>query len=755
MAKKHTVAELNQLYTEASSCDQEKFAEMRSNILLIAGDHYTRKGSKFWQRIKDDKSLNQEQKIRLTKNHVQRIHKAYVNHVLSACPGTAIEPHNEKELQDQKAAELHGSVWEDGKRKTRYAERLNDWGNAYCGIGEVHTKIFFDPNAGEFVGYEQEVDEQGQPLYETNEMGMHLADEQGNLIPKASDRAVFTGLLKFKDIFGFNLLRSPNAQTLQDSPYLIERYMADIEDIQAMIDPKDPEIEDKKRRIASCGDDTFHIFDANKASYSTVKNQALVKEFHFRKCPQYPKGYYYIVVGDVEIAKDEHPFGVFPIISQTYEKHPTAPRGVAPVKTMRPYQIEINRCASKIAEHHVTLGDDKLIMMSGSKLQQGSSVPGIRGYTVTGAPPTILPGRDGSQYLAVMKDNIAELYDVMMVSEMGVEKNGQLDPYAMLFKSASQKQKHAQPTKGFERFLIDVTEAWLELKRNYADENEIIPIIGKQEAVNISEFKNSNPLAYQIKVVAQAEDVETKMGKQLVLNHMVQYTAGKLDKQDLGKLMRLMPYANFEEGMSDLTLDYDVATNVILALDRGDVVQPYQYDNMPYMIKRLTARMRQADFRTMPPNIQQNYAKAVQQYEQLIVKQQQAIKEANADFIPTDGYLVICDFYVADPANPGKTRRARLPFSAIQWLVKRLEAQGASLEQLESMQQGNLASMAQMALQQRTLGAQAQGRAGAPNPGAGMPVGAPNGNGQPNPRNFDPRSIAAAASPGAPALSRL
>jgi hypothetical protein len=41
--KKHNIEALNQHYRDAESCDDEIFSEMRSNLLLVAGNHYSKK----------------------------------------------------------------------------------------------------------------------------------------------------------------------------------------------------------------------------------------------------------------------------------------------------------------------------------------------------------------------------------------------------------------------------------------------------------------------------------------------------------------------------------------------------------------------------------------------------------------------------------------------------------------------------------------------------------------------------------------
>jgi hypothetical protein len=760
--KKHSIDALNEIYTEADNTDQTIFAEMRSNLLLVAGEHYAKKGSKFWNRIRDSKALNDEQKIRLTRNHVQKIQKTYSNYITSACPGVTISPDNEKELEDQKAAELHQAVWRHRKRKVVFDEKVADWADDFTGIGEVATKIFFNPNKGDLKGYEQEVDDEGNPVYtdpegnDTTEPHSVMPDGQMQAHQlKASDRPVFRGQIEYETLYAFNLLRHAASKSHDESPLHIVRKMAEVDEVKESIPTDDPDREKKTKWIQATADQTFVVFEAQKNSYEKSKGKVMLREYYFKPCFQYPMGYFFITVQEGILFEGELPFGIYPIVVDTYDKIQTSARGISPIRTMRPYQIEINRAASKIAEHHVTLGDDKLIMMAGSKLSQGTAIPGVRALEVSGMAPTVMAGRDGSQYLPWMQQNITELYDVMMVNEMGVEKDGQLDPYAMLFKSASQKQKFQKPIKRFERFLTKVCEVSMELERNYIQDDELIPAIGREEYVNIAEFRNSNKLCYQIKVEPQAEDVESKLGKQLVLNHALQYVGQKLDKEDIGKLLRVMPYGNFEESFSDLTIDYDSGTNMILALDRGEVPEPNKFDTKPYMVKRLTARMRMPSFKQLDPTIQSNFENLVAEYEQMIADEQQQIMAAQADYIPTGGYLVVVDFYVSDPADPNKTRRARLPYEAIAWLVKRLEQQGSSLQQLEQMQQGALADIASIHNGQQQMNSQipAMGGPGGMRPGAEMPArGVSHGTGNPIDREyrlntFDPRLIGAATSP--------
>ncbi len=716
------LADLERIYTEAEECDKETFAEMRSNLLLISGEHYQKKTAAFFERLKTTKDLSEQTKLRITKNHIQKITKTYTNNIISLAPGVMCGPKNKDEIQDQKAAELNQAVWMDLKQRHDFRNLVDEWGDDFVGIAEVATKIFWDPNAGEIKSFNQKVDEQGQPIF-TDPQGAETpspVDERGQPHEATSGTPNFTGDLVFEPILGFNLLRSPDCKDLKKSPYLIIRKMTDIEEAKA-------QFPDHAEKIQASMDETMLVFDANKGAYGRAKNQVMIKEIYYRPCMNYPKGYYYFWSKEVKLTEGELPGGVFPIRYQYFDKMQTSPRGRGAVKTMRPYQIEINRAASKIAEHHVTLGDDKLLIQNGTKISAGSALPGVRSVNYTGMAPGVLAGRDGSQYLAYMQAQIIELYEVMNVAEDSAEnQTGMLDPYALLHRSATQKKKFSRYVRRFESFLIDVAETALELAKIHMPDDAVVYAVGRKEQVNLSEFRNTTKQCYQITIEAQSEDIESKLGQQMVLNHALQYVGNKLEKEDIGKLMRMMPYGNFDESFSDMTIDYDSGTNLILALDRGQQPQVGQYDNFVYLIKRFTNRVRMADFLSLPPNVQQNYQGIIGQLTQMEAQRVAQIQAAKDGFIPTGGYMVVIDLYVADPKDPLKTRRARVPYESITWLIQKLETQGSSLDDLEKMNEGAMAQIAQGLPTNTQPGPNGMGPQHAPT-GEGSPVGVQNG----------------------------
>lgn len=668
---KKTIDDLNKCRKESESCDSELFAEQRSNILLVAGEHYNRRNSAFWNRVRDSRDLNSDQKLRLTKNHIWKIAKIKKNLILSHASGVRVMPNNESELQDQKAAELNQAVWEYTKRAQNFKKKTNQLASDFHDLGEAAVKIYWDPNAGRLIGYSQEVDENGDGV----------VDETGQ--PVSSGRGVFTGDLVIERILGFNLLRAGSAKSMEESPYLIYRKVVPYDDLIATWGQDD----EKKKMIKEGQDDTYFVFDSNKQNYNKEKGVVTLYEHYYRPCIEYPKGYYYICTENGILDENEIPYGVYPIVYEGHDEIPTTPRHRSPIKQLRPYAIEINRASSKIAEHQISLGDDKLIVQSGAKVSSGSILPGVRTIQVSGMAPTILPGRAGDQYFAYVEGQISEMYNVAMIPEDMEEKADGADAWSSLWKAVRHKKKFIQDAEKFENFLREVCSTTLKLAKEYYDENMLVPMVGRSEAINISEFKNTDPQSFQVKVEPASDDMETLMGKQLTFNHILQYSSGQMEREDIGKIIRLMPFANSEKSFDDFTMDYDRGTNIILALDRGQSPEPYKSDKGTYIIKRLTARMTQSDFASLDQQIQMNYQNMVGLYEQLEAEKARELQAANADMIPTTGAMIKVAWYIKDPTNPARSIQSTLPASSIEWLVQRLADQGSAQEAL--MQAGH------------------------------------------------------------------
>lgn len=727
--KEHSIADLNQLYVDGDNCDQQIFSEMRSNLLLVAGEHYQRRQSYFYKRIRDSRELSHEQKMRLTKNHTQKISKAYANNITSLNPDVGFEPKVENDLHQEKVAELNHAIWRDGFDKYGIDDLSDDWVDQMIQTGEVITKIFYDPAKGTVTGYNQKVHPDDHE--DENLAGQPALDEVGQPVPDLKS-PMMSGAFVFEEVFAFNLLRPSECKDIKQAEWLCVRKMVNKGDLMSQF--KDPDLQ---KFIVPAADETFIIFDGALGGYKKTKNQVMVREYYFRPSFKYPRGQYFITTKEGILAQGDLPGDVFPIVIQPIDKVLTTPRGRSPIRMIRPYQAEINRSASKIAEHQVTLGDDKILIQNGTKVSSGVALPGVRSINFTGMAPVVLAGRDGSQYLNYMLAQIKELYEVMGVAEDMEQIPGQLDPYTLLFRSARQKKKFQRYVKRYEKFLINVVKTYLRLAKFHLSDQELVQAIGKLEQCNIPELRNSGDIDFDIKVESQSGDIETKLGKQLAFNHILQYVGGQLKPADIGKIYRKMPYGDNDGCFDDLTVDYDSATNEILALDRGERPPVFPNDNHQYLAQMLTSRTKKPDFKILPNQVQQNYFQKIQVHQQINTQQLQEIQRAEQGFIPTSGLLVPCDFYVQDPSDPTgvKTRRARFPYDALNWLLQQLGNQGTMMEGFKAMPQSEQAQYASL------MGGGGQPPGASPSPsspsGGGMQPGM--GRGMPGQGGMPPR----------------
>lgn len=680
---KMKVDELNQLHQDAKALDREVFAEMRSNILLVAGEHYSRRMVEWWNRSRTTTQATENYKLRITKNWLHRAHRLYVSSILGQAPGTVIAPRNDMELQDQKSAELCTAVWAFLREKAQYKRKLREWVSDFCGIGEAVVKIFFDPNKGELKGYEPTTDDDGNVL----------VDETGQPIPDEK-KPVFTGEIILERIFAHNTFRDPAAKSMSEAAWIgIEK----LESTKAL--KRRYKDEPDKLPMITEANEEFVVFDSSKGGYTRDKDQTMILEYYFRPSPEYPKGYFYITTKAGILAEGELPRGVFPIGWVGFDEHPSKARATSMVKVARPWQAEINRASSQVAMHQVTISEDKILYQAGTKVSQGALLPGVRGLTYQGAPPTILPGRSGEQYFDYIAMQEAEMNRALMLDMLDEDKLGNLDPFALLFRSMTQSHKFSSYSAKFGEFLVWMTETALTLAKFYLDDDVVIAAVGRAEAINLAEFRSTSPLSYQVKVEEQADTIETRLGSQLVTNQILQYAGQQLNREDLGKLISNMPFGNWKDTFEDFTLDTTNAKNDFLAIERGEVPKVSPKDNSAYVLKQVAKRMKQRDFGMLQPEVQQLYKQYEQYHTQKEADELAAQKAAESEFIPTGGAMIAADMYIPNE-DPQKTpKRVRVPYQALDWLLKMLEQQGMSAQAMEQMNQAQVAEISQQLMQ--------------------------------------------------------
>lgn len=671
-------------------------AEQRSNCLLVIGDHYSKKTGAYWNRLRDTKQISEAQRLRVTRNHIHRVCHKYKDGIIRFAPNVTVTPAVESDLQSQKAAELHKSVLRFVQKDIGFSKRRKEAVKDFVEMGEVVWKIYWDENAGvpmknpEFLAAQQQQQQQGAGMAEL--MGGAGGQEPEGEPLQLPPETIMTGAVIVERVFSFNLIRPEGAESMDKAPWLGVQKMVPLPELKKMAGPD----EEKRKLIQESSKGTYTVYDGQEGNYRSNKDQGRLREMYFRPCIDYPNGYYYFMVDNGIIAEGELPGGIFPIIYAGFDDIPTTPRARSIIKQIRPVQVDINRMASKQAEHQMTVGDDKLWFRSGTKISPGMTMPGVRTGFHTGEPPTVVQGRAGEQFTAPIDAAVKELYTIANIpdeidDELPPQTN---DPFIAIHLKLAKKKKYAGYGEKIIDFFVEAHTVMLKTAKHHIRDEALIPMIGKCERVNIPEFRSAEDLLHQVTVEESSDDPESLAAKQAVINHAIQYASGKLDRNDIGRLIRCSPFLNQEELFQDLTLDYDAAKNDILAMDRGEQWPVEKYDDHDYMLKALIARTKKPDYKFLSQQIRNNYDMKIQAHEKFkadAINEQMRVEKG---LIPTTGYAVKCDFYVSDPQNPMKSHRLELPSDSVGWLVSTLNSQGNLLNPVKNLPIGAQAEIA-------------------------------------------------------------
>lgn len=664
-----TIADVNRIFDEGKNALSSHFAELRSNILLDSGFHHNRK-----DRFRDGRNTrNRSKRPRMTKNHIQRINRHIENNILNANPGCGFFPRHERELSHQKAAELTDSVWQYQREKISEDQMRKELCHDFVVCGEAFLKVAWDANAGDFLGYE-----------ETKRLELEDPDDEDYEIKLD---AKWSGKLVWERIFPFDVITDPSARSWDACRWVAIRKLIPLVELKAQyrFDP------DKSKMLQEASiTDTYQVFDGLTGRYTENKEHCLVVEMYVKPCMNYENGIYLYFTKEGILESGTLPTSAdgkntsFPIRYVGYDQSNTSVRSFATTKQIKHLQMEINRASSAVVMESLILGHSTVLTQAGSKLSSAGIGNGMKTLTYSGVKPDIIRGSNGDQYLAYIEQLTREMYELAQVPYREQDKaTNANDTMGLLFRSLKDKKSFSYYAEKFERFLTEATKLSVELCRIYMTEDELIPMVGSNERVNISEFKNDDPLCTIVKTRPRTDDFVSMMGKSIQVSQILQYAGSTLSASDVGVLARNLPFLNDEQIIEDSVLDYDLANNTILALDRGESPAMSDAEDHKYMIRRLTNRMKKPDFIILPPNVKQAYQDRLDQHNKFWISQQQEAAMATAGFIPAGGGLIAADMYVTK--DNGKQQRARFPAEALHWLATKLSNQGTQLSETEEL----------------------------------------------------------------------
>ena len=664
--KELKVSDLNGLYNDADATAKELFAEMRSNVKLYLGLHYSKQSQNGLRGLANAAPISKEKKLRLTQNHIGDIMDKRINSIVSHSPQVFIKPRHSAEIADKKAADVGEAVWRDIQNKNDFKDTTDDLAFDFEVVGECYTYTYFDPNKGKIVGEEPT-----------------KVDEIGNVLE--SDM-IYDGKVIIKKLEPFNVLVDPNARSFKDAEWVMFREMVSVSKLKRHFSND----EDIVSKINASAEESFTVFDTQTGNLqSSKKDQALLKYAFFRPCPDYPTGHFYIFLTDTILAHGELN-DIFPIDGEMCTRVTSNPRGYSIIKRLRGPQAEINRISSQIAQTQIYF-KDRLLISGGTKLSHGGTVAGTVGIRYNGAAPTVMNAKSGEQYLSVLNNQIGNLYKLGQVSEVDEEKTPSADPRTAMYSSMKQKKKFAKNVAKFESLLKRISKTALKTAQAFYDENHYIPAVDKKEWVSIEEFQNITDFDYSLEVKAMSQDIDTMIGEAHAIEHTMQY-AQQLEKEQVAGLLANHPQLKDTNIVQEITADYRSVEDVFSQIERGRQVEIGEYDNHKYFIKKISNRMKESSFDYLNPQIQEMYKQRLQKHIAIEKQQNEAILRAQNGAVPSGGALI-----TVSGVKDGEGNTIRLPYDTIMYAVKKLHEQGARADLVinEIENQGALASLAE------------------------------------------------------------
>jgi len=695
MPKELTADYLDSLYRHADSLDLHVFDRFVSYERLSGGDHFYQQ---MRSRLRDNRSWEKQfpkSRLRLVQNHISRYVNVWSNSILDLAPDVDILPDNPREEQDKKAATLNRSVKAHIIEETDFYSLQEELVKDFIVLGEAILKISFNPGIGPLVP--------GQ---------VHkILDQETGQIFNLQDMMP-GGLIEFERIEPENLLRDPMARTWLDARWVCHRHMMDKQKVIRLI----REIYKDDRNMAQEKINSLVENDETRSAYSGTENiygneeenrKVLIREFFWRPEPgKYPKGRYAMATKGEIILESDLPAGIFPFEFVNFESNHGTPRGESRIKQLAPIQLEINRCVSKMAEHQITLGDDKIISTAGSKIAEVNKYEGVRLFQVTGGTvPQILEGRSGAQYLDHLINQVATFDKIAEMSEISEDKISALDPFAIFFLTSRQKKKFAKHASKFERFLIRIWKKTLKLHKKAVHPNTAIKILGASEKINIDEYKSMDDLGFQVKLKARTEDPESLIARQFQINQFLQY--GNLSEADFGALAKESPFFHKSDVALQSILRSERAQNMILKLDKGLDLPVSVGDDPKYMLQRLDTRMSSPDYDTITHRAQNGliipteqihevYERKRQEYVELQAQQMQQKLQMEQGFVPSTGRMIPVQMYDSKVNDDGSvsSKRVLLPNDSLEYLIKLLQAQNVTMSTLQGFSSETQAELA-------------------------------------------------------------
>ena len=654
-----THSELMEAARASFDADRSIFSEMRTAVRTFAGKHGGDRMEGGGNPLRDPALASSGKSgrnvLRYTKNHIPRLADVFANEIIREAPDVVALPVTGGDPRAAPLAEMNNDVWEHHKRRCseNYRQKTDDEVLDFVVVGEVACRLHWDA--------------------------------ERNCV--AED-----------PIAPYDLGRAPGSRSVEDSPWHIHRHVYTMRQLLRMFGRERAEgmaTDSPENTFSNFGESSHTVFQSSRYEYSNMRG-AMICEYYEKPTVSHPNGRFFYFTEAGILKAGPLPGGVYPIVVQRFFKTPKLARGHSFIRNVYRIQMEINRASGQDATNMIHFGDDKFVTNASSDIQMNNVVKGashikVSSYGDIKSSFMFVEGKGQPKYIDYVKAQIKEMdYLCHVATQMEEKKQPQKggDISVVLYHQIKDKKRFVKYAQAFEDYLVTKGKRILDLYRHYLIRTDVIHSGNRDKTILVDDFKSTTDRDYVFQVSPANESDETRLGKQIVVDKILQYKGKELDKTDMGMVLRSSMLSDDKQLMDHFTAAYDSWVNNQIELEKGILPQVSKVEDFAYKTKMLTARMSRPDFQFLDPRAQAAFQQFLSVCEAGVAEAENERLRIEKGVVPTDGALISTDMYRTVPNASGtgmKTEKMKLPQSSLEWLVKVMEAQGVTQDNLSGL----------------------------------------------------------------------
>ena len=562
------------------------------NLAFFLGEHWI-KYSEIEKKLITPKP-KEKARVRLKSNHVASMILTLLAKMTANEPAMGVIPNTES-LEDKQAARLGNQIMKWLWKHIEMPDLIEELVQTLLIFGMDYLKVWWDPLAEESFSI-QSLDQLGKPFEEE----IHLGQVASEVVPP------------------FALAIDPLARTFRQAKWVIQSSIRSVEEV-LMRTGKKVEPEKVSTPIES---KLLSLYSGlqGKELPSEVENATSWKEYWDAPSDKFKSGRLAIVAGGELVYGGENPYSRIPFFPFPMIRVPGRVLGKSLIEDVIPLQKGYNRSISIIVENMNKMAKLKWMVprksvSEGALTDESGEV--VEYLPIGGQKPEQSQVNPLPQYVIyVLEKYLKDMEDLMGVHEVSRSRppGGVRAGVALAYLREGDDSRIGPVVRRIDQGLEQAASFMLELVGKYYTEPRLIRLVGKEQAVEVRNFKGADlKNNYDVRIEAGSALAESKVGKQELLLNL-------WDRRILTDAQDILERLEFGEVEVDSTKDAWKAHAENSLMSQGQVPEVvYQEDHQAHLQVHIDF-MRTPIFYNLDPNVQNLFTEHIRVHQQFMVQ---------------------------------------------------------------------------------------------------------------------------------------